>query len=274
MKFDFIIANPPYQGGRHMTFLNEAYLKLKDNGVLVFIHPSTYFISLKGLIKKAKEYSFKECEIMSLELLPNTTFENVCIWVPLSITTIKKGYDNKSEIRVRLENSQEHIFDKLIKVNRYGNVPEIFSLIDKVKKSGSILNYSLTKDTADDYSFFVELPMFVGNREPAIDSILFMPFIAPLSIKTTAEITRNYKWKIFGFKTKNEADNFLGYLRTKFARKLLQFLKLNQHIDRGEMQLIPWLDFSQKWDDEKLAKHFNLTKKEVEIINSLPEQNR
>jgi len=38
-------------------------------------------------------------------------------------------------------------------------------------------------------------------------------------------------------------------------------------LECGEMELIPWLDFSVEWTDEKLYKEFNLTEKEIEFIN-------
>jgi hypothetical protein len=38
----------------------------------------------------------------------------------------------------------------------------------------------------------------------------------------------------------------------------LAILKNGKNAAVGEMDLIPWLDFTQSWDDEKLFAHFNI----------------
>jgi hypothetical protein len=42
--------------------------------------------------------------------------------------------------------------------------------------------------------------------------------------------------------------------------------KNNQNQHRGELALIPWLDFSKEWTDEKLYKHFNISEEEIIFI--------
>jgi site-specific DNA-methyltransferase (adenine-specific) len=63
----------------------------------------------------------------------------------------------------------------------------------------------------------------------------------------------------FEFNTEAERDNFINYLKTDFARFCLSLLKNNGHLSSGEMELIPWLDFTEEWDDDKLFKKFNVS---------------
>ena len=64
------------------------------------------------------------------------------------------------------------------------------------------------------------------------------------------------------FDTKKEAESFLQYLRTDFARYLLGVRKLTQHIPKDRWAWVPYLDCSRSWDDESIAKFFKLTKEE------------
>jgi site-specific DNA-methyltransferase (adenine-specific) len=75
------------------------------------------------------------------------------------------------------------------------------------------------------------------------------------------------KHMFFSFKSNKEASNFLRYLKTNFARFALSLFKNNSQLDRGELEIVPWLDFTQEWTDEKLARHFELTKEEIDFIN-------
>ncbi len=62
----------------------------------------------------------------------------------------------------------------------------------------------------------------------------------------------------WGFTTKMEANNFLSYMKTDFARFMLALYQINGNIHRGELRSVPWMDFTQEWTDEKLYEHFNI----------------
>ena len=70
----------------------------------------------------------------------------------------------------------------------------------------------------------------------------------------------------FEFQSEKERDNFIKYLTSDFARFCVSFLKVNQHLDNGELELVPWLDFTQEWNDEKLFKEFNVSQELQDYI--------
>ena len=80
---------------------------------------------------------------------------------------------------------------------------------------------------------------------------------------------RSSKHLYYGFKSKNEAGNFISYLKSKFSRFSLSIYKINSQLCRGELESVPWLDFTQEWTDEKLKEYFNITDKEWEFIESV-----
>jgi site-specific DNA-methyltransferase (adenine-specific) len=70
----------------------------------------------------------------------------------------------------------------------------------------------------------------------------------------------------FSFQTESESNNFITYLKSNFARFCLSIYKNNSQLDRGELEIIPWLDFTQEWTDEKLYREFDLTENEIKFI--------
>ena len=71
---------------------------------------------------------------------------------------------------------------------------------------------------------------------------------------------------VWMFETEYEQNNFIDFLKTDFARFCLSLYKISQNNHYGELAIIPQLDFTQKWDDEKLFKHFNVDKPTQQYI--------
>jgi hypothetical protein len=70
----------------------------------------------------------------------------------------------------------------------------------------------------------------------------------------------------FCFTTKEEQNNFINYLKTDLVRFCMAVYKNSQTTYAGEMTLIPYLDFTQQWNDEKLFKYFNVDKETQNYI--------
>ena len=66
--------------------------------------------------------------------------------------------------------------------------------------------------------------------------------------------------------SEEQAQNLMGYFKTKFARFMHGIAKASHDASRITYRFVPIVDFSQKWTDEKLYKHFNLTKDEIDLI--------
>ena len=69
--------------------------------------------------------------------------------------------------------------------------------------------------------------------------------------------------------TKDEADNYMNYLKTKFARFLLQQIAMTQHLSRSTFGYIPVQDFKQYWNDKRLYVKYGLTEDEINFIEKL-----
>ncbi|HAV14120.1 MAG TPA: restriction endonuclease [Opitutae bacterium] len=70
------------------------------------------------------------------------------------------------------------------------------------------------------------------------------------------------------YDTSEEANNAANYLLTRFARFLISLRKISQHLSKERFRWVPLLDFKKDWTDEKLYKHFKLSKQEIAFIES------
>lgn len=80
------------------------------------------------------------------------------------------------------------------------------------------------------------------------------------------EITTETYTIIDIFKTRSEAERFVKYLQTDFARYLLGLRKITQHIPKDRWAWVPYMDLSKEWTDEALFKHFKLTDAEIKNV--------
>jgi site-specific DNA-methyltransferase (adenine-specific) len=71
------------------------------------------------------------------------------------------------------------------------------------------------------------------------------------------------------FDKKNEAENLIGYVKTKFFRFLVSSVLLTQNIAKDKFCFVPVQDFSEPWTDDKLYKKYRLTHEEIAFIDSI-----
>lgn len=71
------------------------------------------------------------------------------------------------------------------------------------------------------------------------------------------------------FETEGVAKNVLSYMKTRFFRFLVSILKISQDATSKVYQLVPMQDFSKPWTDEELYAKYNLTKEEIDFIESM-----
>lgn len=112
-----------------------------------------------------------------------------------------------------------------------------------------------------------------SNGSGAIGEVLSTPILG----EPILGYTRTFLG-IGAFDSKEEAENALKYVRTKFARTMLGILKITQDNPIETWRLVPLQDFTTKSDidwsksipeiDKQLYKKYNLSKDEIEFIES------
>lgn len=102
-----------------------------------------------------------------------------------------------------------------------------------------------------------------GSGEYPI-SVLGRPILAKKEeVCTETYLVANY------FETEKEALNFEFYLKQKFTRFLISLIKNTQDFTKEKALFVPDLNMEETWDDNKLYKHFNLSKEEIDYIEQI-----
>ena len=283
-EFDVIVSNPPYSSRTDLKFLDKSFDL--SNGLVVFVHPSSFLLDRKGVTKIYSETRNKIKEYLkSITFFNGNGIFDIGLYVPCSITIVdKKGIDTNFLFK-DLQTGQERKIEKsdIGSLSIFGYSPSFnsFSLkirerLNELKNLNFYSNLDKNSKNLSKDCFYVEFASITAgnNRGPHLsmsDRIRNEHFFAiiskyQLTVKngSAGQETKYDLW--FEFETENEAKNFIKYLTSRFCRACLGIAKTNQNLHRGELKYIPWMDFTQEWDDNKLYSHFGITPEEQHFI--------
>ena len=111
--------------------------------------------------------------------------------------------------------------------------------------------------------------IYIPAANGSMDIVLGKPFYGePNSVCSQTYLVIGYDPKLHNF-TKEQCENIISYIKTKFFRYLVSIKKKTQNGPRGVYQFVPLQDFNEPWTDEKLYKKYNLTQEEIDFIESM-----
>lgn len=188
-----------------------------------------------------------------------------------NIISVRKPYDLRTDVLMKpkkygiskIYNSKEEMLKVGIKEN---NILEVFGLVKLKRVKKYIKRDEIIKgmDTIDMYKVFVPYAYGCGAIGEQI----------PSPIQVCTETFLRYG----SFNTKQEAENALKYLKTKFFRALAGILKITQHSTNKTYEYVPIQDFTDNSDidwskdivdiDKQLYLKYNLNEKEIEFIET------
>ena len=261
-KFDIVFSNPPYNKGIDLQILREVLPMTKE---LIAVHPSTWLINQKSNAKNFN--SFKESVKTSLDttiLFYGNIIFDINLFNPITISYFNNTKKN-NEIKVidRTTNNCEYVAKSINDITVFSDkfetiVKQVKSRIESwINKNSSIENKRISKEAANQFTCKV-----TGIRGHAMQD----DFNSFIMLNSENNKWRNYKgnlsrpwidsklllWK---FDNEDQLDNYICYLKSKFARFCLALLKMNQEVAIGASKLVPYLDYSKHWNDKELCKY-------------------
>lgn len=272
-KFDIILSNPPYSKYLHLKFLEKCVPLANEK--IVFVHPSNSFVNEKGGNSiYVNSNSFLEDKIESVEFFNGNGIFEIELFAPCSITVVNP-LGNKGKISVNnLMNGNCYTTKTISGITQFNNKPELWSMKGKidsfVSANGSLDNIIKEKSNGPYMVEFTRIRGNINSKGDMSSTILkddFFTFVKKDTIAEEKETPRYDLW--FRFQTRIEANNFLSFLKTDFARFSLAMYKFAQSLNNGELRFVPRLDFTQEWTDKKLNDLFNITDEEKSYISEV-----
>lgn len=113
-----------------------------------------------------------------------------------------------------------------------------------------------------------KIKVLVSKASPGGDEYPHSIITKPIIARLNSVCTETYL-VVAVCNSQNEARHMVQYMSTKFFRFMLALVKNTQNISKRCFQLVPQLDMSQSWTDVKLYKKYNLSKEEIDFIESM-----
>ncbi len=280
-KFDIVIANPPYSGKLDLKFLDKAFDIAKKD--IIFVHPSSFLVDRKkvtGIYNQIRNKIKKN--ISSIEFFNGNGIFGIGLYVPCSITHIDKSIENENFFFKDMILGKELILqsENIEDLSVFGYNKNFSSLENKIKsiieKEYRSLDDFCLYGRNPEKNFYVEFThvkghTIQGEKVKTNSKLHLNDFFVTIS-KNLCQVKEGGEPKykmVFEFASEAEANNFISFLKTYFLRMCLALSKTNQHLDTRELKMIPWMDFTQEWTDEKLYAHFDITGEEQAFIKEV-----
>lgn len=130
-----------------------------------------------------------------------------------------------------------------------------------------ITKYQIPKHIETKALHKVYIPAAAGSGNDT--QVLGQPFYGePNSVCSQTYLVIGYDPNLHKF-TKEQCENIITYIKTRFFRYLVSIKKKTQNGPRGVYQFVPLQDFNESWTDEKLYKKYGLTQEEIDFIESM-----
>ena len=276
-KFDIVFSNPPYNNGLDIVILN--YIcKFSKN--IIFLHPISWLLSNDITATKFNQYKKQKDNhfLKKLFIFKGNSILNIKLFGGLGISFFNttQKFDNVEVIDRYYTNSiyKTDIYNISIHGTNIDMVKEFQNKLNfYIKNHGNLLTNNI-KNYEDLTDFSVRFAGIRGNIKNDTLSDDFYSMICKnyndnKCDKNYRNSVEKYNLTLWSFKSENERMNFINYCKSKFARFCLTFTKFNANLNHGQpTKQVPWLDFTQEWNDAKLCKEFEISDKLWNYINN------
>ena len=185
-------------------------------------------------------------------------------------------YNQSISILHKVQKYKENTLNSYVSVSRpFGMRSNFDGYVSQKNKENDIRLYrfgengyvSIDKIT-NNKSLLDKYKVIVSKASPGGDDYPHSIVSAPIISEPHSVCTETYL-VIKDVSSKNEAENLISYIKTRFFRFMMSLVKNTQNISRGSYMFVPLQDFSHPWTDEMLYKKYGLTEEEIAFIESM-----
>lgn len=300
MKFDYVIQNPPYNGSLHLDFLEKGLDLLTEKGRMVIIEPATWLINVKTTGNAKKYNAIKERlsgHVESVIIENRNNDFNTNLRVPFATVTIdfSKTYESIEFVCC----GEKKIVKSLYDCNLIGDYSVIWSILNKVKAHGDVMDNHTTKEKMEDGMYYTKYADIIGGAGGALCSATtdrvgvnydgesfwkntafgdFCTFYTspayhfyknsissePLcSYDKGKHLTTKIADNLYG--TKSELENWKHFV---FKNKLPLFINIVINVNERNCSkdFLPWL-VDRTYTDDEINEMFGFTEEEIALID-------
>ena len=132
---------------------------------------------------------------------------------------------------------------------------------NKIREIEYVRRSDVNKNTQDIDKIKVFVPGSAGSGQDSM--VLGKPWLA----SSPSVCTQTFIYAAFDSNT--EAENFIGYYKTKFFRALVSAVKITQSAANDVYRFVPKVNLKESWDDDKLFSKFHISDPDQKYINSI-----
>lgn len=185
-------------------------------------------------------------------------------------------YNQSISILHKVQKYKEETLNNYVSVSRpFGMRSNFDSFVSQKNAENDIRLYrfgengyvSIDKIT-NNKSLIDKYKVIVSKASPGGDDYPHSIVSAPIISEPHSVCTETYL-VIKDVSSKNQAENLISYIKTRFFRFMMSLVKNTQNISRGSYMFVPLQDFSHPWTDEMLYKKYDLKEDEIAFIESM-----
>jgi site-specific DNA-methyltransferase (adenine-specific) len=296
MKFDVIVGNPPYQDDStgsstkttnlYAPFFYKAESLIKDTGTLSMIIPSDW---IGPNSSSFKSYVFNARTVKEITLHPYKKYFKVkkatCNVIMNKSYSGDCNVTDTHGVTVSLDLRDQDFLSKNNLDIEYRNIFANNPSMSHRWLRGKLNRNQIVEDPSG--IEYIEgcgragLPMDIKKIDPSLEDTGYGLFkiVMPNVGGTNGDLGNNVKiaeqYQVGGHgvvflvtNSAQESENLLAYLRTNPIKQLIKKVKTSSPNSKSLFENIPDVDLSIKWNDQAVYKHFNLTQKEIDYVES------
>jgi len=261
MKFDYIVGNPPYLKGMHITIFNKMLIKTRKHGEVKFIHPMGGVL-IKNTNKERDKFKEALDEYKSSVVFIKNPFP-IYLGGFLGITSVKKipGDLSWDYFGRKYIGDVKDINTLLLPPGAYRRISDAYW---KYIKEHKAVSSKITEEHGACISLIAANPKF--SVQTNLNSKVF-------TVSKMKDSPYSKQKKILC--QPSEIKNVYQYLNSIPARMGLMLTKHDQNITTKSIPLVPFDLPTEEYSTEKLFDRFKISKEDqkliIQVFNEMPD---